>query len=283
MTLTNGGSGYTNQLLSLLVQAAVAEICNVKVVFGNYSERRGYEGGYHDAKFVQLPLSSVLSFDENISLLKNRVIQRPVVGPIPSCGFGMHLADLNDIDCSTIPEGVAVGAHFDSFKIPIHKIVSFLTGIKIISKKVITRCEHAKKMIRPFTCWHPRNEKDWGESYNFSKVDFGLMNKYIVSGVKRVHPIGRSYFKDDFDVSAFTATELLQFDFCVCADADQFVGVLQSTFSYYIWIVRLANNRLKNQLLTNNGVFWSASMHELYITGIAGFFNIFLSEQIVIV
>ena len=175
-----------------------------------------------------------------------------------------------------------MGSHFDSFKIPLHKIVSFLTGIKIVSKKVITRCEHAKKMIRPFTCWHPRNEKDWGEAYNFSKVDFGLMNKYIVSGVKRVHPIGRSYFKDDFDLSAFTATELLQFDFCVCADADQFVGVLQSTFSYYIWIVRLANNRLKNQLLTNNGVFWSSSMHELYVTGIAGFFNIFLSEQIVI-
>ena len=282
MVLSNGGGGYTNQLLSLLIQAAVAEVYNLKIVLGNYTERRGYEGGYSDAKFVQMPLSAVLSFDKKTPVLRDRLIQRQVVGPTPSCGFGKRLADLHEIDCGTIPEGCTVGSNFDAFKIPIHKIVSFLTGIKIVSKKVRSRCSHAKKKIRPFTCWHPRNEKDWGEAYNFSKVDFGLTNKYIVSGVKRAHPIGKSYFKDDFDMSDFSATELLQFDFCVCADADQFVGVLSSTFSYYIWIVRLAKNRLKNQILTNNGVFWSSSMHELYVTGIAGFFNVFLSEQIVI-
>jgi len=281
--LSNSGGGYTNQILHLMIQASIAEVCGIKIVLGNYTERRDYAVDYKDSTFVEIPLTKVISFDENTPVLKGRILNfRQVVSPIPDCGFNVRLANLNDVNCYAIPDGGTTHSHFDSFKIPFHRIVSFFTSIKIASKEVLSRCEHAKKAIRPFTCWHPRNEKDWAQSYNFSKVDFALHNKFIVSGVKKVHWSGKSYFKEDFDMSGLSATEKLQFDFCVCTDADHFVGVLLSTFSYYVWIVRLTQNRLKNRLVSDNGMFWSSTMHEMYVTGIAGYFNLFLSEQIVV-
>ena len=282
LVLTNSGGGYTNQILSLMIKANIAEHCGSNIVFGNYTERRGYDGDYKDAIFVEVPLLNVITFDFDTPVLKGRILDVPISSPVPQCGFGERLADLNDIDCHSLPDGAAIHSHFDTFKIPFHRIVSFLTSIRIASKKVLDRCEAAKKAMRPYTCWHPRNEKDWGEAYNFSKVNFVLNNKFIVSGVKKVHWSGKSYFKDDFDMKGLSATEKLQFDFCVCTDADRFVGVLSSTFSYYVWIVRLAQNRLKNRIVSNNGMFWSTTMHELYVTGIAGYFNLFLSDQIVI-
>ena len=148
----------------------------------------------------------------------------------------------------------------------------------------MSHCKKAAKELKPYTCWHPRNEPDWSQSYNWSKITPTLKDKtvYVMTGVPLNTTAKRTVYKDQFKIGKYTPTEQLQFDFCVCHHANDFVGVYLSTLSYYIWIIRLIHGNVKNKLFSHQETYWSPTMHDLYVKDIPSYFGVSLADQLVI-